>query len=121
MKMTIFSSIQSLEDIHKQKLRLRNKLRLTEKSISKKSSIVDLLFKKDERISSFFDEKNNIHELINYVLPLGLKYLLKIIRNNTNRKPNKRVLIYTILGSVSALLVYLYMGNLRKPESPENK
>lgn len=118
MKTAIFSNIHSLEDIRKRKLRLQQKLDITEKSISDKTDITKLLFNSSERLSSLFGEKDKTSEIIGSLLPLGIKYLLRQIRNNPKKKPFKRVLIYSALGSLTAFLVYQYFKK-RKEKSEE--
>ena len=111
MKKMIFSNIHSLEDIHKLKLRLEKKLSVTEKSISDKTDVAKLLFSTNKGVSSFIGEKDSKLVIIGYLLPLGIKFLLKLIQNDPDRKLFKRLLIYSALGSVTALLVYQYLGN----------
>ena len=114
MKKMIFSNIHSLEDIHKRKLRLNKKLSVIEKSISDKTELAKLLFNTNERLNSLFGKKDSKLEVIGYLLPLGIKYILKQIHNNPDRKHFKRLLIYSALGSVSALMIYQYLVNRGK-------
>jgi len=118
MKTTIFSNIHSLEDIRKRKLRLQQKLNTTEKSISDKTDITKLLFNSNERLSGLFGEKDKTSEILGYLLPLGIKYLFRQIQNNPGKKPFKRVLIYSVFGSLTALMVYQYFKK-RKEKSEE--
>jgi len=112
----IYNNIHSLEDIHKQKLRLKKNLKGIEKSISEKTDIVKLLFSTGERKSSLLGEKNNKLGIIGYILPLGIKYILKQIKKNPLKKQYKSLIIYSAIGSVSAFLIYQYLKQ-RKTKS----
>ncbi len=111
MKTKIFSNIHSLEDIHKRKLRLEKKLSVSEKSISDTTDLAKLLFNTNERLSSFFDEQDTKLQIIGVLLVSGIKNMLKEIQNNPDKKLFKRLLIYSAIGSLSALLVYQFMEN----------
>jgi len=107
--MTIFDDISSLEDIQKRKLRLEKKLRVNEKSISDKTDIINLLFNNKEGFGSFFGEKDSKMAIMENLLPLGVNYILKQIQNNPDKKLLKKLIIYSVFGSLSALLVYQYL------------
>jgi hypothetical protein len=113
MKTTTFNNIYFLDDIQKRKRRLKKKLRVAEKSIIKEVDFGKSFFSSERRLSSLFDdiEGDSTREIIGYLLPLGLKYVLKQIKKSPNKKLYKRLLIYTVLGSLSALMVYKYMAN----------
>ncbi len=109
MTMTIFNDISSLEDIQKRKLRLEKKLRATEKSISDKTDIFNLLSNNNEGSGSLFDEKDYKMAILANVLPLGITYLLKQIQNNPDKKLLKKLIIYSVFGSLSTLMAYQYL------------
>ena len=109
MMTTIYNNIHSLEDIHKRKLRLKKKLSVIEKSISDNTDVAKLLFNTNDGLSSLFAEKDSKLEITGYLLPLGIKYIIKQIQKSLDRKHYKTLIIYTVLGSVSAFLVYQYM------------
>ena len=110
MKMTtIFKDIHSFEDIQKQKLALEKKLRVTEKSISEKTDLTRILFNNKAGLGRILGEKGGKTELIQNVLPLVINFIQKQIQNNPHMKLIRRVVIYSIFGSVSAFLVYKYL------------
>ena len=109
MKTMIYNNIHSLEDIHKQKLRLKKNLKAIERSISEKSDIVRLLLNTSERKSSSSGDKNNKLELIGYILTTGIKYIREQIKSNPQKKQYKSLIIYSAIGSVSAFMIYQYL------------
>jgi hypothetical protein len=121
MKRTVFSNIQSLEDLHKRKLRLEKKLIVTEKSISEKTDIAKLLINTSKRAGSLSGENDSDLEVLGYLLPLGIKLLLKQIQNNPDKIPLKRLLFYFIVGSIPTLLVYKYMEKSKSKSKSKRK
>lgn len=109
MNKTKFKNIHSLDDIHKLKLRLGKKLRATENSISTKTELGKLLLDSSENMSDFFSKQSIDIEDLEYLLPLGVKYFLKILKNKPARKQFKRISIYSGIGSILALFLYQYL------------
>jgi len=118
MKKSIFDDIHSFEDIQKQRLRLEKKLRDTEKSISEKTDITRLLFKTKKGHSGFDSETDYKTVIIGSVLPLGINLIMKMIRDNLDKKVLRKIIIYSIYGSVSALLVYSYFNYQKTKSDP---
>ncbi len=110
MKIMKFRKLQSLDDIHRLKLRLVKKLSVTEKSISEKTDISKLLLNSTKSMGSFFGNKSMNIDGLEYLLPLGVTYITKLIKSKPNRKYLKRLSIYAAIGSVTALFVYQYLG-----------
>ena len=110
MKKSIFDDIHSFEDIQKQRLRLEKKLKETEKSISEKTDITRLLFNPKKAHSGFGSGTDYKTVIVESILPLGINLILKVIRDNLDKKLLKKIIIYSIYGSVSALLVYSYLN-----------
>jgi hypothetical protein len=110
MMTTKFRNIRTLDDIQRAKRRLGKKLRVTENSISKKTDLKKLLLDSTESMGSFFGNKNMNIERLEYLLPLGVNYILRLIKSKPTRKQIKRLSIYSGIGSVLALLVYQYLG-----------
>ena len=110
MKKTKFKNIHSLDDIHKARLQLLKKVRQTEKSISVKTDLGKLLIDAFERKGGISGEKGSDLEYIVYLLPLGLKYVLKLLKNNTGKKRFRRLLIYAAIGGTLAISVYQVLG-----------
>lgn len=114
MKTTKFRNIQSLDDIQKHKLRLGKKLRASEDSISEKTDLGKLLLGSSKSLGSFFDNKIMNVEDLEYLLPLGVKYISKLVKSKPNRKYLKRISIYSAIGSIAALLAYQYLGKRKE-------
>ena len=110
MKTTKFRSIRTLDEMHKVKLQLGKKLRVTENSISKKADLGKLLLGSTENLGSFSGSKSMDIEGLEYLLPLGVKYILTLIKSKPNRKYYKRLSVYSAIGSIVALFVYQYLG-----------
>ena len=113
-----FKNIHSLEDIHKAKLRLNREIRGIEKSFSEKTDLGNIFLKAKEGPGSFFSADKRNPEMLSYLLPLGIKHILKLIKNKKNRKLIKRVLIYSVTGSILAFSVYQFIWK-RKDETEE--
>lgn len=109
MMTTKFNNIKSLDDIHNHKLRLEKKLRKTENSISEKTDMGKVLLDSTERIGSFLGDKSMVIEGLVYFLPLGVKYILKLINKNPGKKHKKNLIVYSAIGSVLAFLTYQYL------------
>ena len=106
MKKTKFKNIHSLEDIHKTRLKLKKKIRLTEKSISRKTDLGKLLIRSLEKKANIPGGMDSSPEVIGYLLPLGLKYVLGLFKRNISKKQFRRLLIFSAIGGALALSVY---------------
>jgi hypothetical protein len=106
MKKTKYRNLHSLDDIHNARLQLKKKMRLTEKSISKKTDLGKLLLGAFEKTSGIPIDKDSSVELIGYLLPVGLKYVLKLLKKNTGSKKLRRLLIYSAIGGALAITFY---------------
>lgn len=111
-----FSDIHSIEDIRKQKARLKKKISSAEESIGGKTDIGKLLLNATSNIKSSFSESDGNIEILGDLLPIGMKYLTRQIKKNINKKKFRRFLIYATLGSATAYLAYRFIQN-RKDES----
>ena len=110
MKKTTFSNIQSLEDIQKYKLRLKKELKASEKIISTKTDLAGLLLNTNKNIRNIdIDEDCNIN-IIESLLPLGIKYILKLLKSKPSKKQLKRLAVYSSIGGIVAILAYQYIG-----------
>lgn len=116
MKTMKFKNIRSLDDLHRHKLRLKRKLRVTENSISEKADVGRLLLGSTGSLGSFFGKKNKNIEGLEYLLPLGVRYINKLLKDKPNRRYYKRLSVYAAIGSIIALFVYQYLGK-RKTET----
>jgi hypothetical protein len=111
MKKTMkFKNIHSLEDIHKVRLQLEKKMRLTEKSISEKTDLGMLFLDTFEKMGVISSDRARGTEFIDYLLPLGLQYTLSLIKKNTSRKQFRQLLLYSTIGGVLSFFVYHLLG-----------
>ena len=58
------------------------------------------------RTGSFLNEDLRNPDLLFYLLPLGIKQILKLTGKKSNKKNLKRILIYSAAGSLLAFSVY---------------
>jgi hypothetical protein len=117
MKKSIFDKIHSLEDIQKKRLRLEKKLKETGESFSDTTDLSQLLKPGKAKGRSYFETDYKL-AIIESLLSLGVEYIGKRMQNSQDKKLIKKLIIYSVFGSISALLVYNYINN-RKSESGE--
>ena len=121
MKKTKFKNIHSLEDIREVRLQLKKKVKLTEKSISEKTDLGKILIGALGNKGGTSGDKESYLEALGYLLPAGLKYIIKILKKNTGKKQFKRLLIYSAIGGAIALSVYQVLGKGQSTESKDEK
>ena len=101
--------IHSLEDIQKQKLRFEEKLNAEQKSISDHSDIARFIFNAQRGNISNGGETDSTLEIIESLLPTGINFIVMNIQINPDRRLLQRLIIYSIFGSVTALIVHKYL------------
>lgn len=111
MKRPIFDDIHSLKDIQKQKARLEEKLKATEKSFSDKTDITRLIFRARKGMNRFSGKKDFKLEIIESLLPLGIELIVGLMRKKLDKRLAKRLIIYSIYGSVFAFVIYKYLNS----------
>jgi len=119
MKVMKFRNIHSLEDLHRQKVKLKKKLSLTEQSISSKTDIGKLLVSSSDKISGSFSEPNGNIEILGALLPIGIKYLTRQIKKNPDKKKVRKLLIYLAIGGAASFMVYKFIRNRNKADSEQ--
>lgn len=104
-----FKDIRSLDDIQKRKRKLAKKLRRSENSLTEKADIGKILLNSTESLGSFFGRKSMPIEDLEYLLPLGFKYISKLVKSKPDKKYLKRFSIFFAIGSILALSSYQYL------------
>ena len=105
-----YKNIHNLEDLRKVKLKLEKKIRLTEKSISEKTDFGKLLLGTFQKMGNISSDKINGPEVIGYLFPAALHFILKNLKNDLSKKQIKRLMVYTVIGGLVAFTFYKVLG-----------